>query len=272
MFISSNRPILQRRDSLSKTLQATLDGFAVIGLAWWLISIKIGQLTPKYAIMVLLLIGVMAIIYDQLGIYRSNASFTHKVLKLFNAWTLSFAFLLFLAFATKQTEYFSRVLVFNLYLLGFLVQLLLRLLVDTGQKVWLDNHKHTEHALILGQGQLADYLANKVRSNPWLGQEIIGAISLGSETSDDETNPDGELQILGDVTQLPKLIDEHQVKTVYIVTPLDGSSVLEKVYFTLLDKHITVHWVPDIFSLRLVNHSVREIAGIPLLTLSETWY
>jgi putative colanic acid biosynthesis UDP-glucose lipid carrier transferase len=38
----------------------------------------------------------------------------------------------------------------------------------------------------------------------------------------------------------------------------------------LLDRHIAVHWVPDIFSLRLVNHSVREIAGIPVLTLSET--
>jgi putative colanic acid biosynthesis UDP-glucose lipid carrier transferase len=31
-----------------------------------------------------------------------------------------------------------------------------------------------------------------------------------------------------------------------------------------------VNWVPDIFSLRLINHSVREIAGIPVLTLSET--
>jgi putative colanic acid biosynthesis UDP-glucose lipid carrier transferase len=31
-----------------------------------------------------------------------------------------------------------------------------------------------------------------------------------------------------------------------------------------------VHWVPDIFSLRLMNHAVTEIAGIPVLTLSET--
>lgn len=41
-------------------------------------------------------------------------------------------------------------------------------------------------------------------------------------------------------------------------------------YFKLLDKCIAVNWVPDIFSLRLINHSVREIAGIPVLTLSET--
>ncbi|WP_309675888.1 exopolysaccharide biosynthesis polyprenyl glycosylphosphotransferase, partial [Pseudomonas sp.] len=41
-------------------------------------------------------------------------------------------------------------------------------------------------------------------------------------------------------------------------------------YLRLFDKHISVNWVPDIFSLRLINHSVREIAGIPVLTLSET--
>lgn len=37
-----------------------------------------------------------------------------------------------------------------------------------------------------------------------------------------------------------------------------------------LDKHVAIHWVPDIFSLRLVNHSVKEISGIPVITLSET--
>ena len=41
-------------------------------------------------------------------------------------------------------------------------------------------------------------------------------------------------------------------------------------YLRLLDKCVSVNWIPDIFSLRLINHSVREIAGIPVLTLSET--
>jgi putative colanic acid biosynthesis UDP-glucose lipid carrier transferase len=80
----------------------------------------------------------------------------------------------------------------------------------------------------------------------------------------------GELQVLGNVGHLPELIRQFQVSTVYIVTPLHSSKLLEDVYFTLLDNHIAVHWIPDIFSLRLVNHSVNELAGIPVLTLSET--
>ena len=39
---------------------------------------------------------------------------------------------------------------------------------------------------------------------------------------------------------------------------------------SVLDKHVSIHWIPDIFSLRLVNHSVKEISGIPVITLSET--
>ena len=41
-------------------------------------------------------------------------------------------------------------------------------------------------------------------------------------------------------------------------------------YKSILEKHVSIHWIPDIFSLRLVNHSVREISGIPVITLSET--
>jgi putative colanic acid biosynthesis UDP-glucose lipid carrier transferase len=76
--------------------------------------------------------------------------------------------------------------------------------------------------------------------------------------------------LLGDINGLEELIELHSVRTVYFVTPLDTAEVIEDLYFKLLDKHITVHWIPDIFSLRLVNHSVREIAGIPVITLSET--
>ena len=75
---------------------------------------------------------------------------------------------------------------------------------------------------------------------------------------------------LGRLEQLIDLIAQHNVRTVYFAIPLNASEIVESLYFRLLDKHVAVHWVPDIFSLRLVNHTVSEIAGVPVLTLSET--
>jgi putative colanic acid biosynthesis UDP-glucose lipid carrier transferase len=57
---------------------------------------------------------------------------------------------------------------------------------------------------------------------------------------------------------------------IYVVTPLKSTKALEDIYTNTLDKHVSIHWIPDIFSLRLVNHSVKEISGIPVITLSET--
>lgn len=76
--------------------------------------------------------------------------------------------------------------------------------------------------------------------------------------------------MLGKIEDLDAIVTQHAIRTVYLVTPLAGSEVINDVYLKLLEKCIAVNWVPDIFSLRLINHSVREIAGIPVLTLSET--
>lgn len=46
--------------------------------------------------------------------------------------------------------------------------------------------------------------------------------------------------------------------------------MIEGIYEQLSHKNIDIIWVPDIFSLNLLNHSVREIAGLPLLSLSES--
>lgn len=61
--------------------------------------------------------------------------------------------------------------------------------------------------------------------------------------------------------QLDGLVAKHAIRTVYLVTPLGGSEVINDVYLKLLDKCIAVNWVPDIFSLRLINHSVRKSPG-----------
>jgi putative colanic acid biosynthesis UDP-glucose lipid carrier transferase len=115
-----------------------------------------------------------------------------------------------------------------------------------------------------------------------LNQNVVGCLQLPSaaqsrsgktgatlyETSDFGTLK--EPNIIGPLGEMLAIIDRHDVRTVYFAIPLGESDLIEDMYFQLLDRQVAVHWVPDIFSLLLVNHSVREIAGLPVLTLSET--
>lgn len=266
------RSILQRRSSTSNSIQAGLDGIAVTGVSWWLVDYHIGFLTPAYVIMILLLLGALAVVYDHYAIYRSNVGFTLKAFKLFKAWTATFAFLVAMAFLTKQSEQYSRLLVGQLFFGGFFVQLLLHVAMREVQKKLLNHPDQLDNALIIGSGRLANFLHQKISDNPWLGQRMVGCVLIkaGDEPAAAVPEDSRHPSVLGDISDLDELIERHAIRTVYFVTPLDASEVIEEVYLRLLDKHIAVNWVPDIFSLRLINHSVREIAGIPVLTLSET--
>ena len=259
-----------------------LDLGAVTGLALLLIRHHVGELTSEYSILLLLIAMFMAFAYDQFGVYRSNSSFTRKALTIFKAWSLAFGFLLAVGFATKQTDTFSRLLLGQLFVGGYLMQLLLQYLGREVQTRVLRRAVPIESVLIVGTGKLARYLQHKISGNPWLNQRVVGCLELpvaaqgrGGEPGISlyETSDFGTLKepnIIGPLEEILAIIDRHEVRSVYFAIPLGESDLIEDMYFQLLDRHVAVHWVPDIFSMLLVNHGVREIAGLPVLTLSET--
>ncbi|MBO9551371.1 undecaprenyl-phosphate glucose phosphotransferase [Pseudomonas sp.] len=268
----SSRSLLQRRSSVSNAIQAGLDGIAVTGVAWYLIYDQFGYITSDYVIMLLLLIGALAVIYDHYAIYRSNVGLSVKAFRLFKAWSATFCFLVVIAFLTKQSETYSRLLVVQLFVIGYIVQLFLHVAMRELQKRFTA-HARLDNALIIGNGDLANFLYQKISNNPWFGERVMGCIWVDQEEGPErEAQQDAKqrLPVLGSIADLDEIIAQHGIRTVYLVTPLGGSAVIQDVYLKLLDKCIAVNWVPDIFSLRLINHSVREIAGIPVLTLSET--
>lgn len=271
-----SQTILQRRNNLSNVIQQLLDGIAVIGVTWGLVqyhSTAIGGATAPYMIMLLALLGNMAITYDKFAIYRSNANFINKALTLLKAWSLTFLLLMLLAFLTKYTETFSRYFMGQLFVIGYFAQLFLYVLFRATYKK-LSKSQQNEKVIIVGQSRLAYYLQQKISGNPWIGEQIIGFVALpdnditisGRKASGRKPDP----KVLGKIEDLPSLIDQHEISTVYIVTSLASCKVLESIYKNTLDKYVSIHWIPDIFALRLLNHSVREISGIPVITLSET--
>jgi len=263
--------VLQRRSSITD-VQALLDGAVVVGLCYVLVMQHIGALTAQYTIFVFLLLCTLGMVYDVFGIYRDNTSFTQKALDLFQGWSLTFFLLLALGFVTKQAESFSRLLLGQLFLIGYAAQLGTRVLLRVLFKEVTS--AEPDKVIIVGTGRVASYLDQRIRGSEWLGQTVVGLVSLprGESAAHDANGVDFGPQspCLGRLEQLVELIDQHQVRTVYFAIPLNASDVIESLYFRLLDKHVAVHWVPDIFSLPLVNHTVTEIAGVPVLTLSET--
>lgn len=271
---TNSKTILQRRSSLSNLVQQLLDGGAVIGITWGLVTYYTGGFYSPYVNMMFLMLGIMALTYDRFAIYRSNANYLDKAFNLLKAWSLTFLVLVVLAFLTKQSDIYSRSLIGKIFVAGYFAQLILHYMFRIiYQKVILHSQQN-EKVLIVGQSKLAYYLQHKISSNPWIGEQVIGFIRLpGDEKQTSGRKAPGRKSdpiILGNIEHLSALIDQYDISMIYVVTPLQSSKALEDIYTNTLDKHVAIHWIPDIFTLRLVNHSVKEISGIPVITLSET--
>ncbi|MCB2017161.1 MAG: undecaprenyl-phosphate glucose phosphotransferase [Hydrogenophaga sp.] len=279
---SPPRSILKRRGSISTAVQALVDLVAVLGLSLALVRYHIGELSGAYSALLFILGMVMVLTYDHFGVYRSYSSFTRKALTLLKAWSIVFGVLLAVGFATKQTDVFSRLLLSQLFVAGYLLQVLLMYISREIQTRVILQAVPVENVLIVGTGKLARYLENRISNNPWLSQRVIGCLELPESSSSGSQRPGTtpykasdfdklkEPNIIGPLDEMLTIIDRHDVHNVYFAIPLGDSDLIEDMYLRLLDRHVAVHWVPDIFSLLLVNHSVREIAGLPVLTLSET--
>ncbi|MCU7867938.1 MAG: undecaprenyl-phosphate glucose phosphotransferase [Candidatus Thiodiazotropha sp. (ex Lucinoma borealis)] len=265
----SDRSLLQRRNSLTTSLQAFLDGIAVIVLILALPIVFNGTLTMHYIVLALSLLGSMAVIYDRMNIYRHHGTMTKKALKLLKAWSSAFAFLLLLAFLTKNTELYSRTVVLLLYVLGYLAQASLHFGVRFIQRRMV-SHDINARALIIGTGSLADHIYDRINANPWMPEEVLGTITLSDSIPQGDNPAEGCPPILGTLKDVKGLIAKHNIHTIYIAVSLDSSPIIQKIYFDLLNVNVNIHWAPNIFALNLINHSVKELAGIPILTLSES--
>lgn len=270
----TNRPISRGSHNLSSALRAGLDGLAVIGITWTAtVIVNDGVFSYAYVLLLLTLLATMAVTYDQFGVYGAHGSFQAQTLALIKAWLTTFGVLLVLGFAIKETATYSRIVLGTVFVGGLAFQL-------ANQVAFRLVHRRMKASglasptLIVGTGPLAEYLYRRIETDPWLLQRVVGAVRVhegAHKTDQKDPGPNGlSMPVLGYADEAVRICQEYSVRDVYIVVDLDASPVIEELYFNLLDRNVNVHWLPNIFALRLINHSVGQFAGLPMITLSET--
>jgi len=132
--------------------------------------------------------------------------------------------------------------------------------------------------LLIGSRDAASRFAERIARNAWLGLNIVGFIECEPPTrsqhapaSDEEQGQPGALlSRLGSLEDLPRVIEAHEVEQVYLTLPVEETHAVASTNRSLLNFNVDVHWVPDLSVLHLINHSVREIDGQPILCLSDS--
>lgn len=267
------RSLLRRRSNVASLLQVLSDFLAVLIVGWQVDALMRGAL-PELPLITLLCGLLFVVLARQAGLYTRNRNFTRKSFTLLRIWLAVLGVLALLALLMGGFGGSSAPAAILILSAGaFLLQLGHNWLNYQQQKRDTTSATACSPALIIGEGPTAAYLESKISSNPWLAQRVVKTIPLhylgteGSGESAQETdtcNPELTAQ------HVEQLVTDLGIEVAYLVAASGTTKCFQALYHKLLEQQVAIHWIPDIFSLNLINHSVGELAGLPLVTLSET--
>jgi len=260
--------LLQNHDTLVQWVQQILNiGVVVVSLVlltFW----RDGEVGIHYRTMLAFAVLLMIITYHIFGVLRRFDNVLGGIQHLARAWGAVIIGLAWVAFLTKTSEAYSRQVIVYWALISFILQALVFLLTYEAYKIYRIKYRERIPALIIGTGSVARHLALSISKNIWLSDKIVGVVNYG----DDQENEwlIDRPPLLGTEKELKKIVGKYGIRRIYVALPFDLIRHIKDVQDLLLDFNLDLVWAPDIFEFRLLNHSVREVAGVPLLNLNET--
>ncbi len=250
--------VVQRLLDLAILLMACL-------LSFWLYFHSI-HLPDSYIRLLLMILFLSVPLFPYFGLYRiwRGGSVFEELKAYFLAVSALFLTMALLLFLLKIGSVYSRgwfILWFGLSVaLAFAFRILLR---STVRHLRCKGFNQKNIVLVGGDNALGQRVFATLSQAHWLGFDIKGVFYQTDVLIPDAVN-------LGKIEQLAAYLAREKVDEVWITLPLRQIEQVQKVLNLLQNSTVNVRLVPDIFSLSLINHSMTEVAGLPVISLSSS--
>jgi len=263
-----NKRLLQNHDTLMQWVQHLLNSVVVIGTLTALTTWRDGTMAVPYRQMIVFATLTMIITYHIFGVHRRFESLVGGMQHLARAWGVVIIILAWVAFLTKTSEQYSRQVIVYWAILSFIGQSFSQYIIYKIYRQYSTRYRTRIPSLVVGTGNVAHHLARSISKNIWLRDKIVGVVGF-SANAESEWKFD-RIPYLGSADKLAELITKLEIRRVYLAPTFAENPLIKEIQEQLIDTNIDLVWALDIFEFRLLNHSVREVAGIPLITLNET--
>lgn len=118
--------------------------------------------------------------------------------------------------------------------------------------------------LVVGTGDVARMILQKIRQSPGIGYEVIGFVS-------DEKGIDTilGLPVLGQIDDLEDIIERHQIGEVIIGMPEAPHQRILYIIANCERGHAAIKVFPDVFQIMATEISIDDLNGLPLLAVRD---
>ena len=207
------------------------------------------------------------VIFHEFRIYATwrGKSIFDEIQKIIPAITLAFLVLAALSVLFQVSEHFSRIWVGIWIALTFFTiassRVVLRVLLFEARRRGMNSRS----MIIIGTCDEIARAENIVFNASYLGLRVVGHVSV-----DANNHHNLKTKNLGMSTDIEKLIVDHDVDQVWIATTFEQSALANIILLNLKNSPVSIKWLPHFYDFQLLNHSISQVDGYPILNLSDT--
>ncbi len=220
---------------------------------------------PPYLLMLLPILVVWGVSFRAFDLYRPRRIGSHlsEAADIAKASTMGALVLVaVMTFFFRGFEY-SRVVIVYFWLASIAAVWLSRALFREVLRFARRRGYNLRHAVVVGGGELAATVVNRLRSRPDVGIEVWGVVG-------DDKEGTGGARWLGGFADLRAVLDAHAVDHVVLALAHEDYSRLGGLLDAVGDEPVTIHVVPDLFRFASLRGGVEEFEGMPFIHLRDS--
>jgi putative colanic acid biosynthesis UDP-glucose lipid carrier transferase len=122
-------------------------------------------------------------------------------------------------------------------------------------------------AVIVGAHRMGQRVAQMLQARKGYGHDLLGFFD---DRSAERLELPGADPLLGGLHELPAFIEEHGVKDVFITLPLTSQPRILQLMETLQNSTASLHFVPDVFGVSIIQGRLEDMGGVPVVGLHVT--
>lgn len=232
-------------------------------------ALGVRGLPTSYLHVVLLAIILSAFIFPVFSVYKvwRGSSTLTEIKQITTAWFMVALTLTLLAFITKSGAEYSRSWMVIWMAGGWIVLVTSRVVLRYILRYLRSSGFNHRHIVIVGTGDQAAIVADRLQKSTWFGLEISALFSSG-RISEHLPSWFKDKKIITDYEELLRHVNDNDVDQVWISLPHSEEKTIREVINVLSDSSAEIRYVPDIFEYQLMHHSLSEVAGVPVVNIS----
>lgn len=265
------RGLLREYASALNTAFHLADWLVIAGSGWLAHWLYLGTfiLPVRHYQLVIIVFLLTALIFPLFRLYDAwrGVSIVDEAYTVTLAWGAVLLVIMVLAFMTKSGGYYSRGWLATWAASSWFGLIMVRAILRTGLHQLRRRGFNRKRIVIVGTAELGSEVAQRITAAPWMGLEVVGYFHANGGPKD-VCIPG--VPHIGCMDAVADYVASNAIEQVWIALPLGVEKKVRYLLHVLRNSTVDIRFVPDLFALRLLNHSVMDVAGLPVVNLSVT--